>query len=108
MKDSVKAVTQVKFKCDDYLFSSSGSVIKYEGFRRVYMVSSDNAEEQSQTLPLLKEGDMVDIKNAEAKGHTTTPPQRYSEASLVQKLESEEIGRPSTYSPTITTILERR
>ena len=107
MKDSVKAVTQVKFKCDDYLFSSSGSVIKYEGFRRVYMVSSDNAEEQSQTLPLLKEGDMVDIKNAEAKGHTTTPPQRYSEASLVQKLESEEIGRPSTYATIISTLIDR-
>ena len=67
MRDSVKAVTQVKFKLDDYMFSSSGSVIKYEGFRKVYMVSSDNAEEKSQTLPLLKEGDKAAIKEAEGK-----------------------------------------
>ena len=107
MRDSVKAVTQVKFKLDDYMFSSSGSVIKYEGFRKVYMVSSDNAEEKSQTLPLLKEGDKAAIKEAEGKGHNTLPPQRYSEASLVQKLENEEIGRPSTYATIISTLLDR-
>ena len=106
MRDSVKAVTQVKFKLDDYMFSSSGSVIKYEGFRKVYMVSSDNAEEKSQTLPLLKEGDKAAIKEAEGKGHNTLPPQRYSEASLVQKLENEEIGRPSTYATTMKTLKE--
>ena len=107
MRDSVKAVTQVKFKLDDYMFSSSGSVIKYEGFRKVYMVSSDNAEEKSQTLPLLKEGDKAAVKEAEGKGHNTLPPQRYSEASLVQKLENEEIGRPSTYATIISTLLDR-
>lgn len=107
MRDSVKAVTQVKFKLDDYMFSSSGSVIKYEGFRKVYMVSSDNAEEKSQTLPLLKKGDKAAVKEAEGKGHNTLPPQRYSEASLVQKLENEEIGRPSTYATIISTLLDR-
>lgn len=107
MRESVKAVTQVKFKFDDYLFSSSGSVIKYEGFRRVYMVSSDNDEEKSQTLPLLNQGDKADVKNAEGKSHNTLPPQRYSEASLVQKLENEEIGRPSTYATIISTLLDR-
>ena len=107
MRDSIKAVTQVKFKCDEFVLSSSGSVIKYEGFRRVYMVSSDNADENSQTLPLLREGDMASIISAEGKGHTTLPPQRYSEASLVQKLENEEIGRPSTYATIISTLLDR-
>ena len=107
MKDSVKAVTQVKFQCGPYTLSSSGSVIKYEGFRKVYMASSDSVEEQSQTLPSLKEGDSALITEAEGKGHTTLPPQRYSEAGLVQKLEKEEIGRPSTYASIISTLLER-
>ena len=107
MRDSVKAVTQVKFQCGEYGFSSSGSVIKYEGFRRVYMVSSDSAEEKSQTLPSFKEGESAAIKKAEGKSHNTLPPQRYSEASLVQKLENEEIGRPSTYATIISTLLDR-
>ena len=59
-----RIILKTSFKFDDYLFSSSGSVIKYEGFRRVYMVSSDNDEEKSQTLPLLNQGDKADVKNA--------------------------------------------
>lgn len=107
MKDSVKAVTSVKMKVDDAVLSSTGSVMKYEGFRKVYMASSDNAEEKSQILPSLKEGDRVRIAKAEAKDHSTTPPARYTEASLVQKLESEEIGRPSTYATIISTLMDR-
>ena len=88
MKDSIKGVTQVKFQCGPYTLYSSGSVVKYEGFRKVYMVSSDSVEEESQMLPLLKEGDSALVVSSEGKGHTTLPPQRYSEASL-------EIGRAS-------------
>ncbi len=107
MKDAVKAITTVKIKSGKYLFSSSGSVILYEGFRRIYMVSSDTEEEREETLPPLKEGDKIKLISLEAKSHTTQPPQRYTEASLVQKLESEEIGRPSTYATIISTLIDR-
>lgn len=107
MKDSIKAVTSVKMKCGDYTFAASGSVIKYEGFRKVYMVSSDSQEDEEGILPSLNVGDVVKFSSAQAKSHMTQPPQRYTEASLVQKLESEEIGRPSTYATIISTLLDR-
>ena len=71
------------------------------------MVSSDTVEEKEETLPPLTEGDTFTFASLEAKSHTTQPPQRYSEASLVQKLESEEIGRPSTYATIISTLIDR-
>ena len=107
MKDSLKAVTTVHLQCGDYAFTSSGSVILYEGFRKVYMVSSDTVEDKEETLPPLKAGDTFTFSSLEARSHTTQPPQRYSEASLVQKLESEEIGRPSTYATIISTLIDR-
>ncbi|MBQ0070259.1 MAG: type I DNA topoisomerase, partial [Spirochaetales bacterium] len=107
MRDSIKAVTSVKLQSGDYTFAASGSVIKYEGFRKVYMVSSDTQEDEEGILPALEEGSVVSFTQAEAKSHTTQPPQRYTEASLVQKLESEEIGRPSTSATIISTLLDR-
>ena len=107
MKDSLKAVTTVKLECGDYTFSASGSVILFDGFRRVYMASSDTDEEKEEILPSLAEGEKVKLENLEAKSHTTQPPFRYTEASLVQKLESEEIGRPSTYATIISTLIDR-
>lgn len=107
MKDSVKAVTSVKLQSGEYGFSASGSVILFDGYRRVYMASSDTVEEKEETLPSLKEGDKIKLINAEAKGNTTQPPHRYTEAALVQKLESEEIGRPSTYATIISTLIDR-
>jgi DNA topoisomerase I len=107
MKDCVKAVTSVHLRSGDCVFTASGSVIIYEGFRKVYMVSSDTVEEKEETLPPLREGDTFTFAFLEAKSHTTQPPQRYSEASLVQKLESEEIGRPSTYATIISTLIDR-
>ena len=107
MKESVKAVTKVELSLGPYSFSSSGSVVKYEGFRRVYMAASENGEEKSQLLPSLAKGDQAVVVKGEGKDHSTLPPQRYTEASLVQKLESEEIGRPSTYASIISTLLDR-
>lgn len=107
MKDSIKAVTKVEMSLGPYRFSSSGSVVKYEGFRKVYMAAQDSAEEKSQMLPSLSKGDETNVVKGEGKEHSTIPPQRYTEASLVQKLESEEIGRPSTYASIISTILDR-
>lgn len=107
MKDSIKAVTSVKMDLDNYAFSSSGSVVLYEGFRKVYTVSTDDGEEKEETLPPLKEGESVLFSSSQAKVHATQPPFRYTEASLVQKLESEEIGRPSTYASIISTLIDR-
>ena len=107
MKDAIKAVTTVKLRCGDYSFSSSGTTVLYEGFRKVYTVSSDSEEEKEEILPDLKSGDKVKFSSLSAKEHSTQPPQRFSEASLVQKLESEEIGRPSTYATIISTLIDR-
>ncbi len=107
MKNSLKAVTTLKMTSGDYGFSASGSVILFDGFRKVYMASSENQDEKEETLPELREGDTFTFSSLEAKSHTTQPPVRYSEASLVQKLESEEIGRPSTYATIISTLIDR-
>ena len=110
MKDAEKSTTSVLFALDDYMFSSSGTTIKFPGFLKLYQVATDDdeKEEEEGILPSLEAGNSVDIVSAECKAHTTEPPARYNEASLVQKLESEGIGRPSTYAAIISTLLDRK
>jgi DNA topoisomerase-1 len=95
----------------DYTFRSTGQTITFAGFMRAYVEGADNPEEelmhQEKLLPALKEGDEVDAKAIIPNQHFTKPPARYTEASLVKKLEFEGIGRPSTYAPTISTIMTR-
>jgi DNA topoisomerase I len=94
-----------------YVFRATGQTIVFPGFIRVYVEGSDNPEEalseQDKLLPDLKENEYVDLKELLPTQHFTKPPARYTEASLVKKLESEGIGRPSTYAPTISTIISR-
>ena len=94
-----------------YTFRATGQTVVFPGFMEVYMEGRDHEEEEAQDgekiLPKLAEGEMVDLKNLDNTQHFTKPPARYTEASLVKKLESEGIGRPSTYAPTITTIMTR-
>jgi len=94
-----------------YVFRATGQTIVFPGFIRVYVEGSDNPEEalsdQEKLLPDLKENEFVDLKKITPTQHFTKPPARYTEASLVKKLESEGIGRPSTYAPTISTIISR-
>ncbi len=81
---------------------------KFAGFTSVYEEGVDDAEDSSEvTLPNLKEGDAVSISEVESEQHFTQPPSRYTEASLVRALDEKGIGRPSTYAPTITTIISR-
>ncbi len=81
---------------------------KFAGFTSVYEESSDEEVASSETtLPQLKEGDLVTVQDVESQQHFTQPPSRYTEASLVRALEEKGIGRPSTYAPTITTIIAR-
>ena len=82
-------------------FSASGRTITFKGYLRAYVEGSDDAEQTDDAespLPQLKQGDVVPVAGLEAKGHTTSPPARYTEASLVKKLEELGIGRPSTYA----------
>ncbi len=81
---------------------------KFPGFTSVYEESSDEDVQSSETtLPQMKEGDAVAVEEVESQQHFTQPPARYTEASLVRTLEEKGIGRPSTYAPTITTIITR-
>jgi DNA topoisomerase-1 len=95
----------------DYTFRATGQTIEFAGFMMAYVEGSDHPEEdlqsQEKLLPLLKKGDDVKLKSITPNQHFTKPPARYTEASLVKKLESEGIGRPSTYAPTINTIIVR-
>ncbi len=101
----------VKAETTDYTFRATGQTIEFPGFMRAYVEGSDHPEEElldkEKLLPALAEGDKVDLKEVIPNQHFTKPPARYTEASLVKKLEAEGIGRPSTYAPTITTVITR-
>ena len=94
---------------DGDMFRFSGQKLRFDGFTRVYVESLDDAEEEASaaSLPELAEGMKATAELAEPEQHFTTPPPRYTEASLVRALEEEGIGRPSTYAPTISTIINR-
>ena len=90
----------------DYLFKASGSVIDFDGFMKIYEYTSDS-EDDAGILPILTEGEEVNSDSIDATQHFTAPPARYTEASFVKLLEEKGIGRPSTYVPTISTLLSR-
>ncbi len=93
---------------NDNIFRAVGSVVVFEGFLKVYVEGKDEQEESKDNfLPPLKEGDKLTTKAIEALQHFTTPPPRYSEASLVKKLEELGIGRPSTYATIIQVLQDR-
>src|SRR5664280_96113 len=91
--------------------SATGLRIEFPGFRRAYVEGTDDPEaelaDQERILPALNEGETVPVQSAEAKGHDTQPPDRYSEATLIKKLEDLGIGRPSTYASVMKTIDRR-
>ncbi len=93
------------------VFNASGKVIRFPGFLRAYVEGSDDPEaeleDQERLLPPLAVGQILDVIEAEAAGHETQPPARYTEASLVRELEERGIGRPSTYASILQTIEER-
>ncbi len=101
----------VKITAGDALFSSSGQSIEFPGFLKVYVEGRDEeteeGEESSTILPKMAKGDKINCLSAETKEHETKPPARYTEASLVQMMEKEGIGRPSTYASIISTIIDR-
>ena len=110
MSDAQLENTNVKIDASthDKLFSASGQVVKFEGFLKVYLEGNDDEdEEQDGMLPTMKIGDAVNNNYITATERFTRPPYRFTEASLVKRLEELGIGRPSTYAPTISTIQNR-
>ena len=89
-----------------YTFKASGSTIKFDGFMKVYDYTTED-DENDVLLPSLEEGEVLEPSSVEGKQHFTQPPARYTEASFVKLLEEKGIGRPSTYVPTISTLLSR-
>jgi DNA topoisomerase I len=93
----------------DLVFRATGSVLRFDGFVRVYLEGrDDDVEEEAGTLPELAVGQVLTLVELTPEQHFTEPPPRYSEASLVKALEEHGIGRPSTYSPTISTLMDRK
>lgn len=110
MSDAVLEKTQVKIKTDKHseIFVANGEVLKFEGFLKTYLEGKDDEDdEQNQMLPALKIGEQIGNQNITATQRFSRPAARYTEASLVKKLEELGIGRPSTYAPTISTIQNR-
>ncbi len=92
---------------DKYIFKANGVKLRFAGFTKIYEESTDDAKQEEGTLPMLADGEKVIAHKITPKQNFTAPPSRYTEASLIRAMEENGIGRPSTYSPTISTILDR-
>ena len=109
MSSCILDTVTVKIDANDYNFRANGQTVKFKGFTVLYIETSDNEEkEEIEKIPNLIENQELNQEKIETKQSFTEPPPRYTEASLVKTLEEKGIGRPSTYAPTITTILARR
>lgn len=108
MASAVYDTVSADIEAGKYIFKASGSSVKFQGFIVLYQEGKDDeSEEGEMIIPDLSEGEQLKQKKIDPKQHFTQPPPRFTEASLVKTLEEKGIGRPSTYSPTITTILAR-
>lgn len=107
MEAAVYETESIKLSAGKYIFSLSGSRLKFDGFLAVYM-SEEDKNEKNISLPPMEIGDSFPVKEWLKEQHFTQPPAHFTEASLVKALEEGGIGRPSTYAPTIATLLLRR
>jgi DNA topoisomerase-1 len=105
MASALFDTVSVDIAAGDYIFKSSGSVLKFPGFISLYNVEED--ERENNIIPDLDKGQILNSKDLESKQHFTQPPARYTEATIVKALEENGIGRPSTYAPIISTIIDR-
>lgn len=107
MSDAVYSTLSVKIKAGEYAFGLAGSNLLFDGFLSVYTDGEDESP-TDKNLEALKEKDILELKSIDKKQHFTQAPAHFTEAALVKALEEQGIGRPSTYSPTISTIIARR
>ena len=110
MANAVYDSVSVDISADRHLFRATASKLKFSGYTAVYEESrdDDDKEEKEPALPDLKEGEALTLKDFAPGQHFTTPPAHYTEAALIRAMEENGIGRPSTYAPTVSTILDRR
>lgn len=108
MESSIYEVLSAELEVEGYIFKLTGSKLKFAGFMEVYVEGKDTEDEEEENQLLeIREGEVLKPIKLESKQHFTQPPSRYTEATLIKALEEKGIGRPSTYAPTIQTILER-
>lgn len=107
MAACVQDTVSADITAGEHLFKASGFSVRFDGYTRLYTETQDNDEEQGTNLPRLEEGEQLNLKELKAGQHFTQPPPRYTEATLIRELEENGIGRPSTYAPTLSTILQR-
>ncbi|HJQ54381.1 MAG TPA: type I DNA topoisomerase [Gemmatimonadaceae bacterium] len=112
MTPAVFDTTTIDFEFDRFLFRATGSVMKFDGYQKLYKESREAEEgkplEAEQGLPPVEKGEEIPVKSITPSQHFTEPPPRYSEASLVKELERLGIGRPSTYASIVSTLVDRR
>ena len=106
MSDCQQDTVSVDIAAADYLFRASGYVVTFDGFTALYEEATDEKEKKETALPPLEEKDVLKLKELKPEQKFTQPPARYTEATLIRALEENGIGRPSTYAPIITTIID--
>ena len=107
MADCIQDTVSASITAGDYLFRASGFRVAFDGFTALYEESTDDAKKKETALPPLEEGQKLAMKKLTADQKFTQPPPLYTEATLIHALEENGIGRPSTYAPIITTIVDR-
>ncbi len=107
MAEAISEIQAAVLESGTHTFRATGSKLLFKGFMSVYTEGSDEAQGKDKALPDIKKGEVAEISKLDAVQHFTKPPARYTEAALVHALEENGIGRPSTYAPTITTIISR-
>ncbi|MBR5789600.1 MAG: type I DNA topoisomerase [Lachnospiraceae bacterium] len=108
MADAVYETYSLKIKVDDLMMSASSQKMTFAGFRTIYDDDVEDVEEKEKAITSIKEGDVLKLKDVNMEQHFTQSAPHYTDATLVKALEEHGIGRPSTYAPTISTIIARR
>ena len=107
MADCQQDTVSVTVSAADYRFKASGYTVTFDGFTALYEEATDEKEKKETSLPPLEQGQVLKLKELKSEQKFTQPPARYTEATLIKALEENGIGRPSTYAPIITTIIDR-
>ena len=107
MADQIQNTCQVDITAGKYVFKASGYTVKFDGHTALYVEGKDEKDDENKPLPVIKQGDVLTCRNIEGNQHFTQPPARYTEATLIKAMEENGIGRPSTYAPTVSTVLNR-
>ncbi len=107
MSACVQDTVNVDITANDYLFKASGYSVKFDGFTVLYVEGKDEEEDKESTLPEMVKGDVLKLRDLTPNQHFTQPPARYVEATLIKALDENGIGRPSTYAPILSNIMNR-